>query len=90
MAGRKIVVQMEYNSDVDSLLKNIDDLMKDSRNPYLVYVKLSSAQFPNKVLDLPRKLVNYCGIHPNVKFIWDGISPIANDEVYNVVEYDCP
>lgn len=56
MAGRKIVVQLEYNLDVDALLKDIDKLMNNTKKPDLVYVKMSSAWFSNRFLDLPKEL----------------------------------
>ena len=71
MAGRKIVVQLEYNQDVDSLIKDIDKLMSDTNKPELVYVKMSSKMFPRRVLDLPEKLRTLLGRNPRVKVKWN-------------------
>lgn len=57
MVDKKTVVQLVFNGDVESLLKEINDLMADaSRKPDLIYVKLSTLEFPNRNLDLPEKL----------------------------------
>ena len=57
MVDKKTVVQLVFNGDVESLLKEINDLMADaSRKPDLIYVKLSTLEFPNRNPDLPEKL----------------------------------
>ena len=71
MAGRKTVVQLEYNSNVESLLKEIDKLMKRVMKPDLVYVKLSSAWFPRRALDFPPELAKLFYGNPRVKPYWD-------------------
>jgi hypothetical protein len=60
--------------------------MKNTRKPDLVYVKLSSAWFPNRVLDLPSELVEFAGIHPNVKFVWDENKPVLSEFEYATID----
>lgn len=86
MAGGKTIVQLEYNSDVDALLKNIDKLMNDTNKPDLVYVKLSSKEFPNRVFDLPNELIEYVGRNPTVKFMWDAMNILVENNEYSVVQ----
>lgn len=71
MAGRKTVVQLEYDLNVESLLKKIDKLMKNTRKPDLVFVKLSSAWFPRRTLDFPPELTKLFYGNPRVKPYWD-------------------
>lgn len=71
MAGGKKVVQLEYNSDIDSLIKDINKLMTDSNKPELVYIKTSLKMFPRMDLDLPEKLRTLLGKNPRVKVEWN-------------------
>lgn len=77
MAGRKTVIQLEYDLNVESLLKEIDKLMKRVRKPDLVYVKLSSAWFPRRALDFPPELTKLFCSNPRVKPAWDVFPNIA-------------
>ena len=60
--------------------------MKDTRKPDLVYVKLRSELFPNRVFDLPRELVDYAGRNPTVKFMWDGKKPVLSEFEYATID----
>ena len=79
MAGRKTVVQLEYNSNVESLLKYIDKLLNQVRTPDLIYVNLSSTMFPRRVLDIPNKFKELLGSNPRVKMVWDDYNDILMD-----------
>lgn len=72
MAGRKTLVQLEYNSNVESLLKEVDKLMNGSHQPDLIYIKFSSAWFPRRELDMPDELNRLFHVNPKVKACWDG------------------
>ena len=78
MAGRKNVVQLEFNSDVDSLIKDIDKLITDTNKPELVYVKMSAKMFPRRFLDLPDGVKKYIMTHPKVKMEWDKPKYVGN------------
>ena len=86
MAGRKIAVQLEYNLDVDALLKNIDKLMNNTKKPDLVYVKLSSAWFPNRFFDLPKELQVAFTVNPSLKILWDCELDFLNEDEYEVLD----
>jgi hypothetical protein len=86
MVGRKNVVQLEYNSDVDSLIKDIDKLITDTNKPELVYVKMSSKMFPRRVLDLPEKLRKLLCRNPSVKLDWSN-NQIPQSYVKNPTVY---
>lgn len=64
---------MEYNSNVESLLKEVDKLLTKDKQPELIYVKLSSAWFPRRNLDLPERLKNLFAMSPMVKPLWDDL-----------------
>lgn len=85
MSGRKIVVRLEYNQDVAALLKNIDKLLNNTRRPDLVYVKLSSAWFPNRFLDLPKELQRAFTANPSLKALWDCELDFLNEDEYEVL-----
>ena len=37
----------------------------------LVYVKMSTTLFPNRILDLPNPLAQFVMVNPRVKVVWD-------------------
>ena len=83
MAGRKTIIQLEYNSNVEPLLKEIDKLMKLAKQPDLVYVKFSSSWFPRHDLDIPPELNKLFHVNPSVKSCWDNF-PEIDFERYDV------
>lgn len=80
MAGRKTIIQLEYNSNVESLLKEIEDMRTSTNSPELVYVKLHSNKFPMREFDLPSKLRKLFLTYPMVKPLWDD-SKISLDQM---------
>lgn len=72
MAGGKIAVQLDYNSNVDSLLNDIGKLTSGEDKPDLIFVKMSSQWFPKRLLDLPSELRNLFARNPTVKPLWSG------------------
>lgn len=71
MAGGKTIVQLEYNSDVESLLKEIGKFLKRANQPDVIYVKFSPSWFPRRDLDVPDELNRLFHVNPRVKPCWD-------------------
>lgn len=79
MAGRKTVVQLEYDLNVESLLKKIDKLLTQDTQPELIYVKLSSAWFPRRELDIPDELNKLFHVNPRIKACWDTFLDVSDE-----------
>lgn len=79
MAGRKTLVQLEYNSNVESLLKEVDKLMNGSHQPDLIYIKFSSAWFPRRELDMPDELNRLFHVNPKIKACWDAFLDVSDE-----------
>ena len=63
----------------------IDSLFANTVKPDLVFLDLSSIEYPHRTRDLPWELVEYAGKNPKVKFIWDGNNPFSDDDCYEIV-----
>ena len=54
MAGRKTVVRLDYNGNIESLCDDINRVLRNTSGTDLVYVNLSSSWFPRRMIDLPQ------------------------------------
>lgn len=54
MAGRKTVVQLDYNGNIESLCDDINRVLGNTPSTDLVYVNLSSSWFPMRMIDMPQ------------------------------------
>jgi hypothetical protein len=64
----------------------IDSLFANTVKPDLVFLDMSSIEYPHRTMEVPWELVEYVGKHPNVKFIWDGNNPLEDDDAHIVVQ----
>ena len=66
-------------------IRVIDSLFANAVKPDLVFLDLSSIEYPHRTRDLPWELVEYAGKNPKVKFMWDGNNPFSDDDCYEIV-----
>lgn len=76
MVDRNTLVQLEYKGNVESLCSDIQQVLSRKDKPDLVYVNLSSAWFPMRMIELPNRLKMLFASNPSVKPLWD-----SDDEV---------
>ena len=69
--NNKNIIWIDFDTNTDKCLASIQDALKKSE---LVYVKVSTTLFPNRMLDLPRSFVKFVMQNPGVKVIWDMFS----------------
>ena len=76
---KKIVVQLKVNHHENSI-HVIDSLFANTVKPDLVFLDMSTIEYPHRTMEVPRNLVEYVGKHPNVKFMWDENNPLNESE----------
>lgn len=81
---KKIVVQIDFNCHTE-YSKVIDVLFSNTIKPDIVFLNVSSIEYPNRVMGLPNELVEYVAKNPKVKFMWDGVNPLSCDNGYKLI-----
>lgn len=84
---KKIVVQLKVNYG-ENVVPVVDSLLDSKVKPDLVFLELSSIDYPHRTTDVSLELVKYVGQHPNVKFMWDGKNPLENCDEYEIMDKD--
>ena len=57
----KNIIWIDFDTNIEKCLASIQDALKKSA---LVYVKMSAALFPNRMLDLPSSFVKFVMQNP--------------------------
>ena len=83
---RKIVVQLKVNLPNGNTIKTIDSIFSNTVKPDFVFLNMSSIEYPNKIFDIQKDLVDYVVKNPKVKFIWDGKNPFDEDDAYEILD----
>ena len=60
--NNKNIVWIDFDTNTDKCLASIQDVLK--KKPELVYVKMSPALFPNRMMDLPKPFVKFVMQNP--------------------------
>ena len=55
--NKKNIIWIDFDTNTDKCLASIQDALK--KNPELVYVKMSPALFPNRMMDLPKSFLDF-------------------------------
>ena len=84
---RKTIVKLKVNPG-KNILPVIDQLFANTVTPDLVFLVVSSYEYPHRTMELPWELVELSGKNPKVKFIWDGDNPLEGDDRYNVIDVE--
>lgn len=85
---KKIVVQIRVNG-CEKPVHVVDSVFSSTIKPDLVFLDVSSLEYPNRIVDLPKELIECARKNPLVKFMWDGNNPLADDDEYKLVDFDC-
>ena len=56
--NKKNIIWIDFDTNTDKCLASIQDALK-KKNPELVYVKMSSTLFPNRMMDLPKSFLDF-------------------------------
>lgn len=67
-------------------IKVIDSLFANTVKPDLVFLNLSSIDYPHRTMEVPWELVEYVAKNPRVKFMWDGNNPVTGDDGYEILD----
>lgn len=81
MSEKKIVVQLKVNHG-ENPINVVESLFANTVKPDLVFLDVSSIEYPHRTMELPWELVEFSCKNPKVKFIWDGNNPLADDDEY--------
>ena len=67
--GNKNIIWIDFDTNTKKCLASIHDALY--KKPDLVYVKMSSELFPNRMMDFPKSFVKFVMSKPQVKMIWN-------------------
>ena len=84
MSTKKIVVQLKVHHG-ENPINVVESIFANTVKPDLVFIDVSSDEYPHRTMELPRELVAFSGKNPKVKFMWDGNNPLADDFDYEIV-----
>ena len=82
---KKIIVQLKVNHCENSI-HVVDSLFANTVKPDLVFLDMSSIEYPHRTMEVPRNLVEYVMRNPKVKFLWDGNNPLTGNEEYQIID----
>lgn len=68
----KNIIWIDFDTNIEKYMASIRDAL--TKKPELVYVKISSTWFPNRMMDLPKSFVKFVMQNPRVKVVWDMFS----------------
>jgi hypothetical protein len=69
--GNKSVVQLKVNRG-ENPIPTIESILAKFDPPDLVFLDVSSIDYPRRTMDLSKELVEYVNKNPKVKIVWDG------------------
>ena len=84
MSTKKIVVQLKVHHG-ENPINVVESIFANTVKPDLVFIDVSSDEYPHRTMELPWELVAFSGKNPKVKFMWDGNNPLADDFDYEIV-----
>ena len=74
----KNIIWIDFDTNIEKCMASIRDAL--TKKPELVYVKISSTWFPNRMMDLPKSFVKFVMQNPRVKVVWDDTFSLNESE----------